>query len=77
MASALDARVVSLVPQPDAIHVTDPTGRLRAWLRGGAVLLRPDRVVLAAECDARARRAETITASLPAWSPAVASSATA
>ncbi|MEU0000831.1 MULTISPECIES: bifunctional 3-(3-hydroxy-phenyl)propionate/3-hydroxycinnamic acid hydroxylase MhpA [Streptomyces] len=77
VASALDARVVSLVPQPDAIHVIDPTGRLRAWLRGGAVLLRPDRVVLAAECDARARRAETITASLPAWSPAVASSATA
>ncbi|WP_052852174.1 bifunctional 3-(3-hydroxy-phenyl)propionate/3-hydroxycinnamic acid hydroxylase [Streptomyces avicenniae] len=64
LARTLPARVVSLSPGATAAGpvVAEPDGRLAAWLGGGAVLLRPDRVVLAAE-----RGREAIAASAAGW----------
>ncbi|MGW7067141.1 bifunctional 3-(3-hydroxy-phenyl)propionate/3-hydroxycinnamic acid hydroxylase MhpA [Streptomyces sp. NPDC054855] len=56
LAGALPARILTVLPpgtQPPCAEntsgVIDTTGALRTWLRGGTALLRPDRVVLAAQ----------------------------
>ncbi|MBO1332599.1 bifunctional 3-(3-hydroxy-phenyl)propionate/3-hydroxycinnamic acid hydroxylase [Streptomyces sp. VRA16 Mangrove soil] len=69
---ALPARIVT-VTRPSAEPtgapegaLVDVTGQLHDWLRGSTVLLRPDRVVLAAQ-----RGRDTIHATITRWSPAL------
>ncbi|MFE4176593.1 bifunctional 3-(3-hydroxy-phenyl)propionate/3-hydroxycinnamic acid hydroxylase [Streptomyces sp. NPDC056909] len=56
LAQALDARVLTVLPPgteptgPESTaYAVDTTNALRTWLRGGTALIRPDRVVLAAQ----------------------------
>ncbi|MFZ3492514.1 FAD-dependent monooxygenase [Streptomyces sp. 5.8] len=56
LARALPARILTVLPPGvesaaagNTPYAIDTTGALGTWLRGGAVLLRPDRVVLAAQ----------------------------
>ena len=79
LAQALPARIVTVLPpgsEPAAgtgtattpACVVDTTGALAAWLREGTALLRPDRVVLAAEHGAE----DSLVESAQAWSKVLA-----
>ncbi|MFE4262096.1 bifunctional 3-(3-hydroxy-phenyl)propionate/3-hydroxycinnamic acid hydroxylase [Streptomyces sp. NPDC056883] len=70
LARAVPARILTVLPpgaacpgDENASYAIDTTGVLGNWLRGGAVLLRPDRVVLAAQHG----EGESLVESAHAW----------